>query len=86
MAAHRLVAGMESIADPQLVHRDHFAEFDHPLGRRLVERARVRFSRVPDGVDRSSPLLGEHTLDILTETLGYDGDRIADLAAAEALE
>lgn len=86
VAAHRLVTGMECLADPQLVHRDHFVEFDHPLGRRLVERARVRFSRVPAGVDRSSPLLGEHTFDILTGTLGYDGDRIADLAVAEALE
>jgi crotonobetainyl-CoA:carnitine CoA-transferase CaiB-like acyl-CoA transferase len=86
VASHRLVTGPECITHPQLVHRGHFAEFDHPLGRRLAERARVRFSRTPGVVDRSSPLLGEHTFDILTDVLGYDGDRIADLAAAEVLE
>ena len=86
VAAHRLVSDVECVDDPQLAARGHFVQFDHPLGRRLVENTRVRCSRTPGSVQRSSPLLGEHTFEILTEVLGYDGDRIADLAAAEALE
>ncbi|MGD9750693.1 MAG: CaiB/BaiF CoA transferase family protein [Acidimicrobiia bacterium] len=86
VAAQRLVDGPAALAHPQVVARHHFVEFDHPHGRRLAENARVVFSRTPARVDRSSPLLGEHTFDILTETLGYDGDRIAELAVAEVLE
>lgn len=86
VAAHVLVSGPECLADPQLVHRGHFVEIDHPMGRRLVESARVRFSRTPARIDRPSPLLGEHTFEVLTDILGYDADRIAELAVAEALE
>ncbi|MCC6438400.1 MAG: CoA transferase [Acidimicrobiales bacterium] len=86
VAAQRLVDGPGALAHPQVVHRGHFVEFDHPHGRRLVEAARVVFSRTPARVDRSSPLLGEHTFEVLTDTLGYDGDRIAELAVAEVLE
>jgi crotonobetainyl-CoA:carnitine CoA-transferase CaiB-like acyl-CoA transferase len=81
-----LVDGPQCLAHPQLVERGHFVEIDHPLGRRLVENARVQFSRTPARIDRPSPLLGEHTFDVLSDVLGYDADRIATLAAAEALE
>jgi hypothetical protein len=30
--------------------------------------------------------MGEHTWEVLSDLLGYDDDRIADLAAAELLE
>jgi hypothetical protein len=32
------------------------------------------------------PTMGEHVWEVLNGLLGYDGDRIADLAAAEVLE
>ena len=43
-------------------------------------------SRTPGEVTHAGPVLGEHTFEILTEHLGYDSDRIAELAIAELLE
>jgi crotonobetainyl-CoA:carnitine CoA-transferase CaiB-like acyl-CoA transferase len=43
-------------------------------------------SRTPSRVETRAPFLGEHTWEILAEILGYDGERIAELAAAELLE
>ena len=37
------------------------------------------------GTTRPPPLLGEHTDDILSGTLGYDAGRIAQLRAAGAV-
>ena len=42
-------------------------------------------SRTPPAVWRGGPCLGEDNYEVLTEYLGYDADRIADLAAAEVL-
>jgi benzylsuccinate CoA-transferase BbsF subunit len=86
VAAHAVQGSPECLADPQLLHRGHFVDLEHPDRRCLVENARFHLSRTPAGVDRRAPLLGEHTFDVLSEILGYDVDRIADLAAAEVLE
>ena len=37
-------------------------------------------------VTRGGPSIGQDTYEILMEVLGYDGDRIAELAIAEVLE
>jgi crotonobetainyl-CoA:carnitine CoA-transferase CaiB-like acyl-CoA transferase len=50
-----------------------------------VEGPRMRLSRTPGRVGNAGPAYGEHTFDILSELLGYDSDRIADVAAAGAL-
>ncbi len=86
VTAQSLLTGAECLADPQLVHRQHFVDLDHPERRCIVENARVLFSRTPAQVTQRAPMLGEHTFDVLTDILGYDVDRIADLAAAEVLE
>ena len=36
--------------------------------------------------ERASPALGEHLYEVLTEHLGYDADKVAELAAAEAFD
>lgn len=36
--------------------------------------------------ERAAPALGEHLYDALTEHLGYDADKVAELAAAEAFD
>jgi crotonobetainyl-CoA:carnitine CoA-transferase CaiB-like acyl-CoA transferase len=51
-----------------------------------VENSRFRLSRTPALVDRAGPTFGEDVEYVLGELLGYDIDRIAELAAAEALE
>jgi benzylsuccinate CoA-transferase BbsF subunit len=73
--------------DPQLAHRGHFVEVDHAsLGRIPVEGCRFALSRTPVGPAAAGPTLGQHAWDILSDILGYDDDRIGDLAAAEVLE
>ena len=76
-------------ADPQLLHRSHFVEVAHatqPGGTTVVEGTRFILSRTPASITTGGPIFGEHTFDVLTEHLGYDTDRIAELAIAEALE
>ena len=86
VAAHVVVNSTEALADPQLAHRGHFLELEHPNRLSLVENCRFLLSRTPAQVATRAPFSGEHTYDVLTETLGYDADRMADLYAAEALE
>jgi crotonobetainyl-CoA:carnitine CoA-transferase CaiB-like acyl-CoA transferase len=86
VAAHVVQSSRQILADPQLAHRGHFVDLDHPQRRCLVEGSRTRLSRTPARVERRSPLLGEHTEHVLADLLGYDADHIAGLAAAGALD
>ncbi|MDA3038312.1 MAG: formyl-CoA transferase, partial [Actinomycetota bacterium] len=63
----------------------HFVALEHPSRGCIVEGTRFRLEASPGRPRRHAPHLGEHTFEVLTEILGYDGDRVADLAAAEAL-
>ena len=64
----------------------HLGEISVSKGMTVVEGTRFQMSRTPAVVTRGGPTFGEHTFDVLTETLGYDSDRIAELAIAELLE
>jgi benzylsuccinate CoA-transferase BbsF subunit len=88
VAAHVVQNSPQFAADPQAVgHRGHYVEVTHAKqGTTTVEASRFRLSRTPATYSHGGPTFGEHTFEVLTELLGYDGDRIADLAAAELLE
>jgi crotonobetainyl-CoA:carnitine CoA-transferase CaiB-like acyl-CoA transferase len=86
VAAYTVQTSADCLADPQLAHRGHVIELDHPQRRSFVEATRARLSRTPGRPQGHAPLLGEHTFEVLSDVLGYDEDRIADLAAAEVLE
>jgi benzylsuccinate CoA-transferase BbsF subunit len=87
VAAHVVANSAEFVADPQIDHRGHFVEVTHAKqGTTVVEASRFRLSRTPATFTHGGPTFGEHTFDILDGILGYDGDRIAELAAAELLE
>jgi benzylsuccinate CoA-transferase BbsF subunit len=74
-------------ADPQLTHREHFVEVEHPThGGILVEGSRFRLSRTPAQYARSGPTMGRDNQYVLSELLGYGDDRIAELVSAGALE
>jgi crotonobetainyl-CoA:carnitine CoA-transferase CaiB-like acyl-CoA transferase len=74
-------------ADPQLIHRGHLVEVEHPQhGAIHVEGSRFRLSRTPARIDRGAPTLGQHNQRVLEEVLGYDDDRIAALVADGVLE
>ena len=86
VAAHTVQNSAECLADPQLLHRGHFVRPDHPDRDCVVEATRFRLGRTPGRPRGRAPQLGEHTFEVLTDLLGYDADRVADLAAAELLE
>ena len=86
IAAHGVADGADCLADPQLAAAGHFVTLDHPDRLCLVENTRFRLSRTPGAPRCRAPFLGEHTWEVLTDLLGYDAERIAELAAAELLE
>jgi crotonobetainyl-CoA:carnitine CoA-transferase CaiB-like acyl-CoA transferase len=74
-------------ADPQLSHRGHLVELEHPvLGVGTYERNGFRLSDAPSGYDRPSPTLGQDTAWVLGEVLGLDVAEQARLREAGALD
>lgn len=84
--AHQVQNSAECVADPQLVLRQQFRRVPHPLyGHSFVEGPAFQLSRTPGGPTWAGPTMGQHTEQVLSEMLGYDDDRIADLVVAGAL-
>ncbi len=70
----------EVFSDPQVLHRDMLLEFDHPeMGNVKQIGTPMKFSRTPCVLDSYPPFLGEHTVEILKEIIGYSDSRILDL-------
>jgi CoA:oxalate CoA-transferase len=67
--------------DPQVVHNKILVDVAHPdyQGVKLVDTA-VKLSETPGGIARRSPLLGEHTEEVLSE-LGFSATEIRGLKA-----
>lgn len=86
VAAHNVTNSAECLADPQLAHRGHYVTVQHRfIGPVPVEGPRAKLSRTPGVITGPGPAYGEHAFDILSGMLGYDEDRIANIAAAGAL-
>jgi crotonobetainyl-CoA:carnitine CoA-transferase CaiB-like acyl-CoA transferase len=84
---HPVQNSPECIHDPQLLHRGHFLTLPHAeMGEVTIEAPRAVFSATPALVTAPGPGIGEHTYTVLTEVLGYDDERFADLLVAGALE
>jgi crotonobetainyl-CoA:carnitine CoA-transferase CaiB-like acyl-CoA transferase len=72
----------EALNHPQTRARGMVVELDHPqAGRTRTLGFPVHFSATPAQVTRPSPLLGEHTREVLTE-VGYRADEIDELIGA----
>ena len=85
--AHLVSEAPDVWVDPQLVARELLQWTPHPVARSvIVDQPPYRFTRSRGSYDWAGPTYGQHTFDVLTDILGYDGDRIAELAIAEALE
>jgi crotonobetainyl-CoA:carnitine CoA-transferase CaiB-like acyl-CoA transferase len=71
--------------DPQLEHLRHTVTVPH-AGQpdRVVERSRIELTRTPADPGHV-PALGEHTVEVLRDVLGYDDARIAQLRSRGAL-
>ena len=73
--------------DPQLAARGYLAEIEHPVcGKTVIEGPRFLLSRTPATTARPAPTVGGDNQYVLESILGYDQDRITELAAAGALE
>lgn len=87
IAAHHVQNSGDCIDDPQLAHRGHFEWVPHAFARRTVaDGMPYRLSEAPSGFSWAGPTYGEHAMEVLGEILGYDGERIAELAIAEVLQ
>jgi len=83
IAAHPVQSSRDCFADPQLRHRGHFVELEHPVyGKTIVEGSRTVLSRTPAAVRRAAPTLGRDNQYVLGEILGYDEQRIGDLVVS----
>lgn len=75
------------LKDPQLASRGHFEMLEHPcFGPSPYERNGFRLSEAPGSYGRPSPLLGEHTDEVLREILGLAEGEIASLRESGGVE
>ena len=67
-------------ADPQVRHRRMQVRAPHPAAGEVTMVANpIKFSATPIAHDRAPPLLGEHTIAVLHDVLGLDGEAIEAL-------
>jgi formyl-CoA transferase len=80
------ILSMKEIAEePSLRETETVVEVDHPeRGSYLTVGMPVKLSESPAEVKRS-PLLGEHTEEILTQVLGYSADEVERIRASGAI-
>ncbi|XP_068940496.1 succinate--hydroxymethylglutarate CoA-transferase isoform X2 [Petaurus breviceps papuanus] len=73
----------EVFAEPQVLHNGLIMEMDHPtVGKISVPGPAVRYSGFTMDEPKPPPLLGQHTVEVLTTSLGYDDSTIRDLLRA----
>ena len=84
---HRVSTSADVFADPQLKHRAHIIDLEHPrLGPVPIETSRMRFSRTPAIAAWPGPEIGQHNAHVLGEILGMSDEEITELVTDEALE
>ncbi len=80
-----ILSMQELSEEPSLRETGTIVEVDHPTrGKYLTVGNPVKLSDSPSEVSRS-PLLGEHTGEILQEVLGYSAEEVSDLRDAGAV-
>lgn len=81
------VATLDEVAEnPQLKHRGHFVEVEHPTqGRVAVAGPAIRYSDSPLPTAPRIPMLGEHSAEVLREWLDYDNARIDALTGGDVI-
>uniref|UniRef100_A0A8C2EWC9 Succinyl-CoA:glutarate-CoA transferase n=2 Tax=Cyprinus carpio TaxID=7962 RepID=A0A8C2EWC9_CYPCA len=73
-------------ANPQVAHNGLILEMDHPTsGRIAVPGPAVRFSSFESGNPMPPPVIGQHTVQVLRDTLGYSNDAINQLLASRTV-
>lgn len=76
----------EAIRSPEAKEREIVTRIPHPTAGWVPNvRLPIRYSRTPIADPVAAPAVGQHTAEVLRELLGYDDDRLADLARSGAL-
>jgi crotonobetainyl-CoA:carnitine CoA-transferase CaiB-like acyl-CoA transferase len=76
----------QTFSDPQVIHRGMRSQVPHPLtGALPLLRNPIRFSHTPMDIDRAPPLLGQHTIEVLTGLLGMSSAAIEELAQRQVI-
>lgn len=74
------------LTDPQLAHRRFFRRLHHPeMGEVPYEGHQFRIRGYDSGPRTAAPCLGEHSVQVLREILGYSEEDLARIAASGAL-
>ncbi|RXN11932.1 succinate--hydroxymethylglutarate -transferase isoform X1 [Labeo rohita] len=69
-----------------VVHNGLILEMDHPTsGRITVPGPAVRFSSFECSNPMPPPVIGQHTVQVLRDTLGYSDDAINQLLASQTV-
>jgi len=69
--------------DPQLEHRHHFWELEHPeIGRHNCPSPGFSLSKTSRELRRAAPCLGEHTEYVCNKILGITDDEFVELWAS----
>lgn len=65
------------VDDPNIKLREMIVEVEHPLaGKVKITDTPIKLSLTPGKVEKASPLLGQHTEEILNELLGFSKEKI----------
>jgi benzylsuccinate CoA-transferase BbsF subunit len=76
----------DHLEDPQLRHRSFFRTLEHPeMGAVPYEGHQFRIRGYDNGPRFAAPCLGEHSIQVLQEILGYGDEDLARIAASGAL-
>uniref|UniRef100_A0A3B4UXI6 Succinyl-CoA:glutarate CoA-transferase n=1 Tax=Seriola dumerili TaxID=41447 RepID=A0A3B4UXI6_SERDU len=76
----------EVFSDPQVKHNGLIQEMNHPTaGRIAVPGPAVRFSSFAPGGPTPPPVIGQHTVQVLRDTLSYSDDVIKTLLEIKAV-
>ena len=68
------------VEDPNIKLREMIVEVEHPqAGKVKITDSPIKLSLTPGKVEKASPLLGEHTEEILGELLGFSQEEIEGL-------
>lgn len=75
----------QMVEDPQVRARRMMVEVDHPVaGKVIIPGIPTKMSDSPDTIERPSPVLGQHTDEVLAEW-GFTAEKIAALRAAKVI-
>lgn len=74
------------LEDPQVIAREMIVDIDHPIAGKLqIPGIPIKLSNTPGKIRRPSPILGEHSEEILRELLGYTDEEIDALRKDKVL-